>query len=363
MPSYPNTMQALVLVESPTPTTPRYDPVEVRTVACPMQTGDGEAFEGSERVVVRVRAAALNHRDVYIREGNYPGVQYGSVLGADGAGEIVDAGKTGLSTGSRVVLFPSKGWVEDPAKPENIFEFAMLGHLPLPGTFAEYISVPAEYAIPIPDHLSFVEAAAFPVAGVTAWRAVFTLGNLQPGQKVLIPGIGGGVALFALQFAVAAGAEVYVTSSSEEKLRKAVALGAKGGVNYRNAKWAEELEAETGGFFDLVVDGAAGPNVKSYMKLLGPGGTLAVYGAVSGSNGSVNFPYLWFKHQTIKGVCMGSLQEFKEMMAFVSKHKIKPVIAGVYGGLSNAEKAFELMREGRQFGKLVVDVTPNFARL
>ncbi|KAI8849356.1 NAD-binding protein [Chytridium lagenaria] len=339
MPSPPTSMQALVLAESaPKESKDRYDPLVLKTVPIPSDVPEGH-------VLVKLMAAALNHRDVYIREGNYPAIQYGSILGSDGAGIVVASNpKDPNIIGKRVVLNPTVGWEEDPETPENIFEFGIMGHLPLPGTFAEYICVPKSAAIQLPEHLSFVDGSSFPVAGVTAWRAVFTLGKLKPGHKVLIPGIGGGVALFALQFAIAAGATVYVTSSSDDKIKKAVGLGAEGGVNYRNDSWVSELESESGGFFDLVVDGAAGPNVKSYVRLLKPGGTIAIYGAVSGSTGTINFPYLWFKHLTIKGACMGSLKEFKDMMKFVDQHKIKPVIAGTYRTLGDAEKAFEIMR-------------------
>ncbi|KAJ3108525.1 hypothetical protein HDU97_000807 [Phlyctochytrium planicorne] len=356
----PQRMQALQLIEpAKPPPSPkeRYDPIKVETVPLP------DVPEG--HVLIRLHAAALNHRDVYIREGNYPGVQYNSILGSDGAGIIVKTNPPNdpKLMNKRVMLSPSVGWESDKDKPENIFEFGLLGHLPLPGTFAEYISVKKEMAVEIPTHLSFVEAAAFPVAGVTAFRSVFTLGNLKRGQKVLIPGIGGGVALFALQFALAAGAEVYVTSSSDEKLRMAREMGASGGVNYKNDDWVQELESETGGFFDLVVDGAAGPNVKAYTRLLGPGGILVVYGAVSGSNGNVNFPYLWFKHLTIKGACMGSLEEFNDMAKFIEKNKIKPTIAGVFDGLKNAEKAFDVMRRGTQFGKLLIDLEKGSSKI
>ncbi|KAJ3120256.1 hypothetical protein HK101_007012, partial [Irineochytrium annulatum] len=124
-------------------------------------------------------------------------------------------------------------------------------------------------------------------------------------------------------------------------------------------EWAKQLEEETGGFFNLVVDGAAGDNMKSYTRLLGPAGVICIYGAVAGSTGAVNFPFLWFKHLTIKGCCMGSLQEFKDMVAFVGRHKIKPVISEAFHGLEDAERAFDIMREGKQFGKLVIDMEGN----
>ncbi|KAJ3416598.1 hypothetical protein HDV05_000880 [Chytridiales sp. JEL 0842] len=338
-------MRALILVESSTDSDtsnekqPRYDRLQLSTVPKPDVPED--------HVLVKLHAAALNHRDVYIREGKYPAIQFDSILGSDGAGEIVECRSSIPNKeyiGKRVVLNPTVGWDEQLSFPERNMEFGILGMLPLPGTFAEYIAIHKDHVTPIPSHLTYNQAASLPVAAVTAYRAVFTLGKLKKGQKVLVPGIGGGVALFALQFAVAVGAEVYVTSSSDEKIRKAVELGAVGGVNYRHADWVQSLESESGGFFDLVIDGAAGPNIKSYIRLLGPGGTICIYGAVAGSTGTVNFPYLWFKHLTIHGVCMGSLQEFKDMVEFVGKHKIQPVIAGVFDGLERAEEAFEVMR-------------------
>ncbi|KAJ3332431.1 hypothetical protein HDU76_000244 [Blyttiomyces sp. JEL0837] len=356
----PSSMKALVLVKpssiSKDKKQRRFDPIEIKQVPIPTVP------EG--HVLVKVNAAALNHRDVYIREGAYPAIVYDSIMGSDCAGVVVKSNPPQSNlVGKSVVINPSVNWDQDPLKPEEILEFGIRGLLPHNGAFAEYISIPIEDVIIKPDHMTHVEAASLPVAAVTAYRATFTLGNLKEGQRVLIPGIGGGVALFALQFAVAVGATVFVTSSSDDKIAKAVALGAAGGVNYKKDTWVADLEAESGGFFDLVVDGAAGQNVKAYARLLAPGGILAVYGAVAGSSGTVNFPYLWFKHLTIKGVCMGSRKEFKEMVEFIGKHKIKPVIAGVFSGLDEAERAFQLMRDGAQFGKIVIRIRGEDAKL
>jgi len=183
-------------------------------------------------VLVQLHAAALNHRDVWMTEGLYPGLQFDSILGSDGAGTVVGLGSEAEKVwlGKRVIINSSYNWGADEARPGK--GFGILGAKPLPGTLAQFIVVPVEQLAEIPAHLDFHQAAAIPLAGLTAYRAVFTKGEVKKGSRVLVTGIGGGVALFALQFAVAVGAKVYVTSSSEEKIKKALALGAVGGANY-----------------------------------------------------------------------------------------------------------------------------------
>lgn len=165
----------------------------------------------------------------------YPSIVLGSVLGSDAVGYVIKNPSTSLALGQRVIINPSEGWISDERGPEK--KLAILGLLPCHGTLTEEpIAVDHQDMTPCPSHLSDAEASCLPVAGVTAYRAVFTKALVKEGEHVLITGIGGGVALFALQFAVAVGAHVYVTSSSPEKIQKAIALGAKGGVNYKDGK-------------------------------------------------------------------------------------------------------------------------------
>src|SRR5579871_3577680 len=192
---------------------------------------------GAGESVVKVHAAALNHRDIWIQRGQYAGLHYPIVVGSDGAGVVTEVGDPGGAhwVGQEVIINPALHWgnhatFQDPAG------FRILG-LPDDGTLAEYVRVPIANLVPMPGHLSFEEAAALPLAGVTAWRAVMTRARVQAEERVLITGIGGGVALFAMQWARAAGAKVYVSSGKEEKLERAMALGAEGGVNYKNPGW------------------------------------------------------------------------------------------------------------------------------
>ncbi|KAI8810372.1 hypothetical protein BJ742DRAFT_801624 [Cladochytrium replicatum] len=356
----PSSMKAVVL-KKPTVETPkglsRYDPISVESVPLP------EVAPG--HVVVRLYAAALNHRDVFMRQGLYPGIQFNSVCGADGAGLVVAVNpkspKHSALLGTAVIIPPSVGWDSDPRTPEDITEFRLLGQLPLPGTFAQYIVFNADLVLPIRPSpnasvpLRWSDYAAIPLAGLTAWRAVVTVGRVDKGMKILIPGIGGGVALFAMQFAIAKGAEVVVTSSSPEKIQRAIKLGAKGGVLYTKPTWVKEAQALVPEGYDAVIDGASGSNWTLYQKLLKSGGVLSVYGATAGSTSEVIAPFLWFKHLEIRGVCMGSHREFLEMANFVMDHGIRPVIDTVYNnGFDTIEDAYVKMRDGKQFGKLVV---------
>ncbi|KXS11332.1 NAD(P)-binding protein [Gonapodya prolifera JEL478] len=335
----------------------RYDPIEIKSVPVP------NPLKGT--VLVKLRAAALNHRDVYIREGQYPAIKFGSTLAADGAGDVVAVGE-GVEeslVGRKVYINTSVGWESNPRVPEDPRKYGVLGHWPLPGTLAEYILVPRSVVFDLPAHLTYEEGAAIPLAGLTAWRALVTLGEAKKGDKILIPGIGGGVALFALQFAVGIGCEVWVTSGSEEKLARAIKLGAKGAVNYKNANWVAELEKKSGGNFDAVIDGSSGPNTKQFLRLIKGGGIISVYGAVAGSNVTITMPYIWFKSAQIRGSNMGNNAEFRAMTKFIAETKLKPEVSGVWDGLENAEHAYQEMRAGKQFGKLVVRIKHADSRL
>ncbi|CEG78072.1 hypothetical protein RMATCC62417_12730 [Rhizopus microsporus] len=305
------------------------------------------------QTVVKLAAAAFNHRDIWILTGNYAGTVLNSVLGSDGVGHIIKNGKIG----QRVLVNPAIGWKSDPRKPEKTLH--ILGLLPAIGTLTEEpVVVDQEDVVPCPEHLSLAEAAALPLAGLTAYRTLFTKGQVQKGQHVLITGIGGGVALFALQFAAAIGAHVYVTSSSEEKIQKAIRLGAKGGINYRNENCIKELEKLLdGNKLSAIIDGAGGPLHSKYLDVLYEGGIIVNYGQTVRDGGILYSVEHFIQNVEIRGSTMGSRAEFKEMVQFVDKHKIKPVVSHVWKGLnkSSFEEAVVTMHGGNQFGKLVIE--------
>jgi zinc-binding alcohol dehydrogenase/oxidoreductase len=321
-------MKALVLVG-------KDQPLAYQTVPKPVAT------EGYE--IVKLKAAALNHRDVWINKGLYGGIKYPTILGSDGAGTTAD--------GRAVIINPSLDWGDDArAQGKN---FRILG-LPDDGTFAQYIKIESSNIAPKPEHLSFEQAAALPLAGLTAYRALFTRCQLQANDRVLISGIGGGVALFALQFALAVGCEVWVTSGSEEKIERAKSLGAKGGFNYRTEGWSKQALAEAGGF-DVVIDGAAGAGFAELVKSSRAAARLCFYGGTSGLLTGISPQVIFYKQLNVMGSTMGTAAEFAAMSAFVSDHKIVPIVDSVFD-LENGNAALKHMDEAGQFGKIVLKI-------
>lgn len=332
-------MKAVVLHEIGSP-----DKLRVEEVATP------EPASGEVRVALE--ASALNRRDVWITVGAYPRIKLPSIGGSDGAG-VVDAVGAGIDTallGREVVIYPARDWGDDPRC--GGANFRVLG-MPDQGTFAEYICVPAGDILPKPPHLSWMQAAACPLAGLTAWRAVVTHGELRAGQKVLVTGIGGGVATFALLWAKFLGAEVYVTSGSDEKLAQARQLGAKGGADYKAEGWATLIRERSGGI-DLVIDSAGGAVVNAALNTLNPGGRYVFFGATLGNPpAGLEMAKLFFRQIRLQGSTMGTPAEFAAMLEFVNKHRIEPVIDQIYR-LDDAAAAYRRMHASDQMGKLLL---------
>jgi zinc-binding alcohol dehydrogenase/oxidoreductase len=305
-------------------------------------------------VLVALKAAALNHRELWITRGQYPGMTpVPFTLGCDGAGviEAVGEGVDARSIGAAVMLYPGLNWGADPRFPAA--KFGLLG-MPGPGTIAQKVSVPADSAVPKPEHLTFEQAAAIPLGGLTAWRGLFTKGELKPGEKVLLTGIGGGVAVFALQFATRIGAEVYVTSGSDDTLAKAVAMGAKAGFNYKDEGWKKALPKASGGI-DLVFDGAPASSYPNYGRALNPGARVVVYGSTGGMQFAVNAPELFLKNVSIIGTNVGTLEDFKAMCSFVAQHRLEPVIDRRFT-LDSAPEALRYLQDGHKLGKVVIAI-------
>lgn len=302
-------------------------------------------------VVVQIRSAALNRRDWWITQGMYPGIELPCVLGSDGSGVVTKCGEgVDASWQNReVIIDPGLKWGDDEKVQHPAFN--ILG-LPTDGTFATEMVVPAGQLYDRPQHLDWNESAALPLGGVTAWRAVFTQGGLQSGEKVLITGIGGGVATFALQFAVAAGAKVWVTSSSPDKIQRAVELGAQGGYNYTDDEWWKQMVKETGSP-DLIIDSAGGPGYKALLNLAANGGRVVNYGATAGPPEKVDLFKLFWKQLHLIGSTMGSPADFAAMLNFVNEHEIHPVVDAVVP-LADGDKAVRQMATSPQFGKYVL---------
>jgi zinc-binding alcohol dehydrogenase/oxidoreductase len=303
--------------------------------------------------IVRLKAAALNHRDLWIQLGLYAGIRLPVIPGSDGAGVVESVGTAADAAwvGREVILNPSLDWGADPRAQGA--QFRILG-LPDSGTFAEKISIPLGNLAPKPAHLAWLPAAALPLAGLTAWRALFTRAQLQPGERVLITGVGGGVALLALQFAVAAGAEAWVTSGSAEKIARAQSLGARGGAGYRDTDWAARLQQTAGGRFDVVLDSAGGEGFGQLIELVRPGGRIVFFGATTGNPPGLDLRKCFFRQVTLLGTTMGSPADFAGMLEFTARHRIVPVVDRVFP-LADTEAALRHMEAGAQFGKIALE--------
>jgi NADPH:quinone reductase-like Zn-dependent oxidoreductase len=308
---------------------------------------------GPGEVLVELRAAALNRRDIFLRTGIAPS-PLPVIPGSDGAGVVraLGEGVSGLEVGDEVIILPSLAWGDREDAPGP--GFRILGG-PDDGTYAELIAVPAANIFPRPRRLSWHQAAALPLAGLTAWRALVSRGRLRPGETVLVLGIGGGVATFALHIARAAGARVIVTSSSDQKIARAVELGAAGGVNYTREDWVAEARAMAAPRgIDLVID-SVGATWPDSVAALRPGGRLVAFGGTGGRSAELQVRAITFGQIDLLGTTMGSPRDFAQLLAAVETQSWEPVIDSVRP-LSEAAAAHAREEAGEHFGKLVLEI-------
>ncbi len=317
---------------------------------------------GPDQVLVRVRAAALNHVDLFVREG-LPTLQiaFPHIPGADAAGEIAQVGSDvlGLEVGERVAVNPgiACGGCDYCAAGEDSLcvEYRILGEH-LPGTYAEYVAVPARNVARLPTDFPWDRAAAASLVFMTAWRLLVTRARIRPGEDVLILGAGSGLSTAAIQIAKLAGCTVFVTSSTEEKLRKAKALGADVLINYRDTPWSEavwELTGRRG--VDVVLDHVGHATFKDSVRTLRKGGRLVSTGATTGSLVELDVRYLFWRQLSVLGSTMASQREFEEVMRLVFMGRLTPVVDRVFP-LEDARAAQEYLGRGEQFGKVVLRV-------
>lgn len=322
-------MQAVVLPEFGPPDVLRY------AEAPDPEPGPGE-------VVVELRAAALNRRDAFIRAGRPFDLPL--ILGSDGAGIRRD-------TGEEVVILPSLDWGDREEAPGPNFE--ILGG-PDDGTYAELVVVPEENVFPKPSRLSWEETAALPLAGLTAYRALFTRAGLRQGESVLVLGAGSGVSTFAIQLAVDVGARVFVTSSSNEKIDQAEQLGAEGGVDYSDEEWVDAACGLADGGVDVVVD-SAGATWPNSLRCLRPGGRVVAFGATAGAVAELDVRSFFFGQFSLLGTTMGSPSEFAGLLASIHHGSWSPVVDSVRP-LEEAAAAHARLESGEHFGKLVLRI-------
>ncbi len=305
----------------------------------PFKPGEGQA-------VVRLRAAALNHRDVWIRKGQYAGLGFPIVLGSDGVGSVTQGPSEWM--GKNVIVNPSLDW--GPSEDAKSDAFNILG-LPRDGTFAQEVVVPVENLVEKPAFLGDAQAAALPLAGLTAYRALFSRCALKAGERVLVTGAGGGAASLALRFAVAAGARVWATTSGAEKIARAEAMGAQKAVDYREEGWEKSLDEP----FDVIVDSAGGSGFEKLIDLAAPGGRIVFFGATAGDPPSLPMRKVFWKQLSLLGTTMGSPKDFADLVAFVTEHRIVPDVDETFP-LERANDALDRMASGAQSGKIVLTI-------
>lgn len=303
------------------------------------------------QVLIKVKAAGLNKRDQFIREGKYPGIVLSTTLGSDVSGvvESVANAEDEFWLGKEVLVNPNIHWGKDAAVQSP--NYSILG-MPKDGTLAEYLVVDVSRLAHKPEHLSFEEAAVLPLGGLTAFRACFHHGKISPNINVLISGFGGGVAQFAFQFAQASEANVYVTSSNEEKLQKAMDAGAFGAFNYSDPDWHKNVWKTKGGF-DVIIDSSGGDQINTFIKLMRPAGRIVFFGATNGLPSSLDLYRMFWNQITLQGSTMGNDQEFEAMVRFVDQHKIRPILDSVRP-FDESISAFDDMAQNKKTGKISI---------
>ncbi len=305
----------------------------------------------ANEVLIKIKASSINHRELWIQKGLYPGMTLPCILGADGAGVIEEVGSKVDQTiiGTEVIIYPAYEWGENEEAPTR--SFRVLG-MPDPGTMADYITVPLSNIFTKPKYLSWEEAAATPVASLTAWRALTKHGSINNNSKVLITGIGGGVAQAGLQIAKAFNAQVYVTSSNLDKINDAIFQGASGGVLYTNDNWAKELKKLSQGI-DIVLDSSPAANFDDYFNFMNYGGRIVAYGSTGSPKTSISISKFFLRHIQFIGTAMGSKSDFNALLNFMERNKIRPRIHKSFP-FHEAIKAFDYLRKGHQIGKIVL---------
>jgi NADPH:quinone reductase-like Zn-dependent oxidoreductase len=306
-------------------------------------------------ILIRVRAASLNYRDLVILKGTYlTNLPMPYVPASDACGEIVEVGDevTRFKVGERAMPIYTQGWHDGMPTPEQRTK-KTLG-APLTGVLQEYVCVPAEDAVAVPEHLTDVEAATLPIAGVTAWSTLME-GGVKAGDTILVQGTGG-VALFALQFAKLFGASAVILSSSDDKLARARGLGADIGINYRSTPNWELLvrDATRGRGADIIVE-TAGATLPKSIAALAFGGFIGVVGFVGGTEAAIQVRTLIGPMVRIQGIAVGSRARFEAMNRAIAQHRLRPVVDSTFP-LEQAPEALKRMEQGQHFGKIVVTI-------
>jgi NADPH:quinone reductase-like Zn-dependent oxidoreductase len=309
---------------------------------------------GPVEALVRIRAASLNYRDLLMVEGKYnPRMKLPRVPASDGAGEIVSVGSgvAGWKAGDRVVLPFFPAWREGPLTPAKTAS-ALGGDVD--GVLREFVTIPADCLLPIPEHLDFVHAASLPCAAVTAWHGLFVAGALQPGQTVLLQGTGG-VSIFGLQLAKVAGARVILISSSDAKLERARGLDADETINYKTEPdWEKKVLALTGGEgVDLTLEVGGAGTLSRTLRATRCGGRISLIGVLSGIAGELQIGPILHKALHIDGIYVGSQAMFADLNRVLARHRIEPVIDRVFD-FAETPAAFRYFQESRHFGKVCV---------
>lgn len=311
-----------------------------------IQFGEVEQDKISDdEVIVKLKTAGLNHRDLFIpnrHNENDPPI----VLGSDGAGVVdqIGADVTNVKVGDEVIINPSLGWEKNSAVPPEGFEIT---GFPFNGTFAEYITLPAENAVLKPEHLNWEEAGVLALSAMTAYRAMFTRGQLKAGQTVLIPGATGGAGTFLMQFAKAKGATVFVTSRSEEKRAESLKLGADKAID-SEIDWDEQLNGEKA---DLVIESVGAATFNKSVDQLKRGGTLVAFGASAGDTVDFNLRKFFYGQFNLLGSTMASAEELHDMIDFIEKHDIKPVMDKIFK-MEDFKEAFDRLDNAGMMGKI-----------
>jgi NADPH:quinone reductase-like Zn-dependent oxidoreductase len=327
----------------------------------PIEPGDARVSEAAEPVagpgqaLVRLRAAALNHRDLYVLRGQRTPPGHEFTVGSDGAGVVaaLGPGARGPAVGDEVVIYPGLAWGDGEETPGP--DHRLVGG-PADGAFADYVALPVECLLPRPAHLTWEESAALTLAGVTAYRAAVTKGRVGRGTTVLIHGVGGGVMAMALQICVALGARALVTSGDAGKRDRARAMGAAVAIDYTAPDWPEAVRMATDGYGpEVILDGVGAATMPIDVGLIRRGGRIVSFGLATGSVAEIDLALLYGRHASLLGTSLGSPRGAAALLRLCDAHQIRPVVDSVFP-LENVGAAFDRLQGRERFGKVVLRI-------